>query len=172
MIAADAPRVEPDRFTDEPTMVAAWLDYHRATLTRKCAGLSDGQLRARACPPSGLTLLGLIRHMTEVERAWFGRRMAGRTHSEVPPLYSSDDDPDGDFDQVDAADAAQAFEAFGAAVRVSRAVLDGQDLDRACGSGDRAASVRWICLHMIEEYARHNGHADLLREAIDGETGE
>ncbi|MGH8996273.1 MAG: DinB family protein, partial [Acidimicrobiales bacterium] len=134
-------------------------------------GLADDQLRMAACPPSNLTLLGLVRHTTDVERAWFGRRVAGRSPEELPRLYATDGGPDRDFDGVDDADVRQDLAAYETAVGRARRDLDGQDLDRVCGSGDRAASVRWICLHMIEEYARHNGHADLLREAIDGRTG-
>jgi uncharacterized damage-inducible protein DinB len=156
---------------DERQTLTGWLDYHRATLALKCAGLSDSQLRERAVRPSTLSMLGLVRHMSEVERAWFRRTLAGE---DAGFLYCSDpDDPDGDFDNVDAADTAEAFATWAAECAHARA------LTAAAGSldatGERRGelfSLRWILSHMVEEYARHNGHADLLRERIDGTTGD
>jgi uncharacterized damage-inducible protein DinB len=152
-------------------MLAGWLDWHRATFEMKCAGLSPAQLAARATEPSTLTLLGLARHLTEVERAWFRRRLAGEA---APPLYYSDDDPDGDFDNLDPSTAEDAFAAWRAECARAREIaaalpsLDVMVTDRA----GRRLSARWVLVHMVEEYARHNGHADLLRERIDGATGE
>ena len=166
-------RQDPPFVADERTMLDAWLDFHRATLLAKCEGLDDGQLRTRSAPPSSLSLLGLVRHMSEVERSWFRRTLTGE---EVAPLYYSDDNEDGDFDDVGDADAAVDFAAFRAEVDASRAVAKRHsDLDAIAAQKRRGVhdvSLRWIYVHMIEEYARHNGHADLLRERIDGATGD
>ena len=150
-------------------MLEAWLDFHRATLLMKCAGLSASQLRLRSAEPSTLSLLGLVRHMTEVERGWFRRGIAGESRAEAGPIYYTDERPDADFDDVDDADPAAMFEAFTREVEYCRRVAADVPLDKVVG--EREHSVRWIYLHMIEEYARHNGHADLLRERIDGATG-
>jgi len=152
-------------------MLDAWLEYHRATLLLKCAGLSDAQLKVRAAEPSTLSLLGLVRHMTEVERSWFRRRIAGES---VGPQYYTEQNRDGDFDDVDAADVAAMFANYTAEVDRCRAIAAGVSLDAqvsSAGPGRGPFSVRWIYVHMIEEYARHNGHADLLRERIDGARG-
>jgi uncharacterized damage-inducible protein DinB len=166
-------RVDPPRQADERSMLEAWLDWQRATLAMKCEGLGDEQLRRRAVPPSTLSLLGLVRHMAEVERGWFRRTLAGE---EAPALYYSEADPDGDFDNVDTADPEEAFDAWrwecGRAAELIAGVgsLDQEAARR--GRDGAVISVRWILVHMIEEYARHNGHADLLRQCIDGVTGE
>ena len=164
-------RIDPPLVAQEREMLDAWLDYHRATLAVKCEGLTDDQLRARAVPPSSLSLLGLVRHMGEVERSWFRRVLGGE---QAPPRYYSDENPDGDFDDVAGAGVAEAFgywrdECAHARERVAAA----PSLDET-GTGRRgeAYSLRWIMVHMIEEYARHNGHADLLRERIDGTVGD
>lgn len=152
-------------------MLAGWLDWHRATLEMKCAGLSPSQLATRAAEPSTLTLLGLVRHMADVERGWFRRRLGGEN---APPLYYSDDDPDGDFDNVDPATAEAAFSTWRAECARAReiaATLPSLDVTVTDREG-RLLSARWVLVHMVEEYARHNGHADLLRERIDGTTGE
>jgi len=153
-------------------MLDQWLDYHRATLRRKCAGLDDEQLRTASCSPSDLTLLGLVRHLTDVERGWFLRGVAGRSANQIPPLYYSDADPDGDFENLDGASTESVFNAYDAAIEDIRAAVAGAGLDQTFSNGGTPCSVRWVYLHMIEEYARHNGHADLLRERIDGATGE
>ena len=154
----------------ERQMLEAWLDFHRQTLLAKCACLTAEQLRQRAVPPSGLSLLGLVRHMADVERGWFRRRVAGQ---DVPFQFSSLEDPDGEFDHVEAADAARDLQVYGDEIAAARAAAAGHDLDETFYHERRQAtiSVRWVYLHMIEEYARHNGHADLLRERTDGETG-
>jgi hypothetical protein len=165
-------RVEPPQVADERATLAGYLDYHRATLEMKCAGLTDEQLRERSVPPSSLSLLGLVRHLTEVERGWFGRAFS-RAH--VTPLYYSDpDNPDGDFDDLDSPDVAQVFATYRATCEESRRIVANasslEDLGVRGNGSD--VTLRWILLHMLEEYARHNGHADLLRERIDGATGE
>jgi Protein of unknown function (DUF664) len=171
MPAPEVTRTEPGTVSDERTMLDAWLDYHRATLLRKCAGLTDEQLRRRSCPPSPLSLLGLVRHLTDVERGWFLRGVADVSREQAPPLYYSDDNPEGDFEDVDTADPEEAFATFERACADSRAAVAGAGLDDTLSDGGRTWSVRWVYLHMIEEYARHNGHADLIRERIDGATG-
>jgi hypothetical protein len=155
---------------DERAGLEGWLDYHRDTLLMKCAGLSVAQLRQRAVPPSSLTLLGLVRHMAEVERSWFRHRLDGQ---EVGSLYCSPDNEDGDFDDVDTADAAADFATFRSEVELARQAAGEHQLSDTFDRPNRPTlDLRWVYLHMIEEYARHNGHADLLRERIDGVTGD
>jgi uncharacterized damage-inducible protein DinB len=167
-----AERVRPPFVADERAMLDAWLDYHRATLLIKCEGLDAAQLRERSVPPSSLSLLGLVRHMTEVERAWFRRTLLGE---DAPRIYSVEGRKDGDFDDVDTADAQAVLAAYAAEVDRCRTISAAhRDLD-ALGASHRhgqGVSLRWIYVHMIEEYARHNGHADFLRERIDGRTGD
>jgi len=154
----------------ERQMLEAWLDFHRQTLLAKCSGLTAGQLRQRAAPPSTLSLLGLVRHMAEVERGWFRRSVAGE---DAGFLYSSEADPDGEFDHVDTADAEQDFATYLREIDLARQAAAGRELDETFFHPRRRArlSVRWVYVHLLEEYARHNGHADLLRERIDGATG-
>jgi uncharacterized damage-inducible protein DinB len=151
-------------------MLDSWLDFHRETLLWKCSGLSPDHLRRRAVEPSRLSLLGLVRHMAEVERSWFRRRLAGE---QLDFLYCSEDNPDGDFDDVDDADPDRDFATFSREVELAREVTQGRSLDDTFvhPRHQRVMSLRWVYVHMIEEYARHNGHADLLRERIDGSTG-
>jgi hypothetical protein len=169
--APEVERIDPPLVSDERTSLEAWLDYHRATLLHKCAGLTAAQLVTRAVAPSSLTLLGLVRHLAEVERAWFRRRLGDR--AEIPQIYCTEAHPDGDFDLVDAEQAEADIVAYVAECELARAVAVGHALqDTFIGrSGDRI-DLRWVYVHMIEEYARHNGHADLIREQIDGATGE
>jgi uncharacterized damage-inducible protein DinB len=163
-------RPEPPSTGAEREMLRTFLDFHRATLAMKCAGLPDEALRRRAVPTSGLSLLGLVRHMAEVEQGWF-RQTAGRT--EVPPLYWTEDNDDADFDDIADADVAADFEAWRQQCEHARQVVAKiSSLDEMFGGRTREYSLRWIMVHMIEEYARHNGHADLLRERIDGQTGD
>ncbi|MFI8340954.1 DinB family protein [Streptomyces sp. NPDC085639] len=157
---------------DERPMLAAFLTDHRVTLQLKCAGLTD-ELARRAVEPSTLSLLGLVRHLADVERRWFRRVLAGE---DAPPLFSSADDPDGDFDGAVSADPAAveaAWEAWRAEVAFAdRFVAEAPDLDvEAVDAWRGKVSLRWVLIHMVEEYARHNGHADLLRERIDGAIG-
>jgi uncharacterized damage-inducible protein DinB len=170
--APQAKRTEPERISGEREALEAWLDFHRDTLLQKCAGLTADQLKERAVPPSRLSLLGLVRHMTEVERWWF------RIHAANTDLaFPYDPDQTGqDFEAIEDADAAANIEAFTSEIELARAALAPRQLDDVVPShGDhpeRTRDIRWIYLHMIEEYARHNGHADLIRERIDGATGD
>ena len=156
---------------DERAMLQGWLDWHRDTLLHKCAGLTAEQLKTASVEPSNLTLLGLVRHMADVERAWFRRRVAGE---EIDRIYGGPDNEDGDFEDVAGADAEADFATFRAEVAACDAAVAGRTLDETFVSArsQRDISVRWVYLHMVEEYARHNGHADLIRERIDGVTGD
>ncbi|MGW5669173.1 DinB family protein [Micromonospora sp. NPDC003776] len=159
---------------DERTMLEGWLDYHRDTLLHKCAGLTAEQLKTASVEPSGLTLLGLVRHMADVERWWFRIRAAGE---DIPGLYDDDEDPDADLNAIEDADPAAAFAVYRAEVEAARKAAAGLSLDRTFArrrrdGGTDEMNVRWVYVHMIEEYARHNGHADLIRERIDGVTGD
>ena len=164
---------EPDRPetpqtpSDELISLETWLDYHRATLLKKCAGLTPEQLATRSCLPSSLSLLGLVRHMTVVE-PWF------HDFDDLPDLdlYVTEENPDGEFDLVDPARAAEDLEAYKASIERSRAAVAGRGLDELAPGAKKPISLRWIYMHMIEEYARHNGHADLIWERIDGATGD
>jgi len=173
-IAPDIDRRPEPFIADERGMLQGWLDYHRDTLLHKCAGLAAEQLKTAAVEPSNLTLLGLVRHMAYVERSWFRRRVAGE---DIDPLYCGPDNPDGDFDDVAAADPEADFATFRAEVDLADQAAAGHGLDetflrRRADGGTDEVSVRWVYTHMIEEYARHNGHADLIRERIDGSTGD
>lgn len=168
--APDVPRTEPHEPAPERAALQGWLDYHRATLRWKCAGLSGEQLVVRPVASSTLSLLGLVRHMAEVERAWFRRRLGGQN---LGLLYCSDEFPDGDFDLADPAAAEADFAAFEAECAAADDAARDRSLDDTFLSrSGNTLDLRWIYLHMVEEYARHNGHADLIRELIDGVTGD
>ncbi|WP_280892123.1 DinB family protein [Streptomyces sp. LBL] len=166
-------RHEPATNADERAMLEGWLDYHRQTLAWKCEGLSDAQLRTPSVEPSELSLMGLVRHMAEVERGWFRKVLKDEA---VGPIYYSDADPDGDFHLTDADTWDEAYATWQAEIETARRHAAGFGLDdmsegKHRRSGERF-NLRWIVTHMIEEYARHNGHADLLRERVDGATGD
>jgi hypothetical protein len=165
-------RAEPGLVLGERQALEAWLDFHRETLLFKCAGLTAGQLKERAVPPSRLSLLGLVRHMTEVERWWFRMQAA---NADMPFPYDPDQNGQ-DFEALDDADAAANIAAFRQEIEHARAAVAGKQLDDVVPSRghhpERIRDIRWIYLHMIEEYARHNGHADLIRERIDGVAGD
>jgi hypothetical protein len=155
---------------DERTLLEAHLGYQRETLMTKCAGLDAAALRSRSVPPSSMSLLGIVRHLAAVERWWFRMSVAGE---QLDHLFVDDDSPDGDFDAVDTADAEADFATYAAEIDLVDATVARLSLDDTFGNdqlqGER--TLRWVYLHMIREYARHNGHADLLRERIDGTTG-
>jgi hypothetical protein len=137
----------------------------------KCAGLTDEQLRTASVPPSGLTLQGLVQHMAEVERNWFRRVLIG---DDAPAIYKSRTDPnghDGGFDVDDTVSFDSARETWQAEIALARAHCASRKLDQTSPFAGGQVSLRWIYTHMIAEYARRDGHADLIRERIDGVTG-
>lgn len=165
-------RPEPPLIADERATLTGFLDFQRATLEWKCSGLTPEQLAVRGVPPSPISLLGLVRHMSDVERGWF-RMFAG---SPLPTRYYGPRDPDGDFDNAvgTAAGVDEAFTNWHDEIAHAREVVAGSSLDdTAVRPRDGLEfSLRWILVHMIEEYARHAGHADFLRERLDGAVGE
>lgn len=162
----------PITFTEvgERALADAWLDHHRETLLWKCGGLTADQLRSRCVEPSNLSLLGLLRHMAEVERDWFRTRFAGE---QVPYLFCADDNLTAEFDEVDKADAEADHATYLREIEQIRQVLAPRSLDETFADPRRkiTMTLRWVYSVMIQEYARHNGHADLLRERLDGATG-
>jgi uncharacterized damage-inducible protein DinB len=162
-------RVDPPFLAAEREMLDTWLDFHRGTLAMKCEGLDDEQLKRRTVEPSSMSLLGLVRHMAEVERNWFRRVLNAE---DAGPIFYNDEYPDGDFDLLDDADVASDMATWNAEVERAREISAAHALDDTGTRKGAPVSLRWILVHMIEEYARHNGHADLLRERIDGATGD
>ena len=161
----------PPLAADERATLEGWLDSYRATLALKCAGLTEEQLRTASAPPSPLTLQGLVQHMAEVERNWFQRVLLGRR---VPAVWDPAADPDGSdggFDLADDVSSAHATAAWQREVDAARGAAAGRDLDSCSPFAGAEVSLRWIYSHTASEYARHCGHADLLRERIDGVTG-
>jgi Protein of unknown function (DUF664) len=155
---------------DERTMLTVWLDYQRATLLWKCEGVSGPDLARKGIPPSNLSLLGLLRHMTSVEWSWLQNVFSG---DPAPAPFSTDEDADADFNDLRPDGVDEDMARFLRQCEVSRAIVAGaESLDQEAANFRSAVSLRWIMVHMIEEYARHNGHADLLRELIDGAVGE
>jgi uncharacterized damage-inducible protein DinB len=168
----DDPREGGVRLGDERATLVEFLRCQRLTLQLKCEGLDAEQLARRAVEPSTMSLLGLVRHLADVERGWFRQRFAGQ---EVPKRYQTEAEPDGDFDGA-TADPDMVREAW-AAWREEVAFAEQFALDHDLGfvgrdSAGEPISLRELMVHMVEEYARHNGHADLLRERIDGRIGE
>lgn len=167
-----AERQDPSHLADERTALRQWLDYHRATLLMKCEGLDTRQLAERPVPTSLMSLHGLVRHMADVERSWFRRWLEG-----VPaePLFYDAEHPDGDFERATGDTWEHDLATWRAEVEHARALeASAPSLDQVCRRPDRGyvIDLRWILLHLIEEYARHNGHADLIREMIDGTVGD
>ena len=163
-------RADPPLEADERTTLTAFLDFQRATLALKCDGLTDDQLRERAVPPSALSLLGIVRHMAEVERNWFRPVLGGEP---MATIYAPGMDWEAAFRDVAAASVAEAFSTWQAECEHARALVAAAPALEARGlRGGAWFSLRWVLTHMIEEYARHLGHADLLRERLDGSTGE
>jgi hypothetical protein len=176
--AADwqAPSIERPaigRLPGERAALEEMLDYQRATLLTKCTGLTADQLKRPAVPPSQLTLLGIVRHLTDVERWWFRMHAAGE---DLPYRYITDEWLDADFEDLDGVPVADVLAAYQEELETVRRTVAAIGLDTVVHSRghhrERTMNVRWIYLHMIDEYGRHNGHADLLREQIDGRTGE
>ena len=169
---SDARRIDPPFIASEREMLESWLDWHRITLLLKCEGLSDEDRKRRPVESSLMSLHGLVRRMADVEQGWF-QRCLDRRHAEVKPHFSTKEHPDGDFE----------FAADGVWESDLKVWQDECDASRATASkyqlddvgitrGEQEVSLRWIYAHMIEEYARHNGHADLIREMIDGAVGD
>ncbi|WP_308250047.1 DinB family protein [Sphaerisporangium fuscum] len=163
-------RIGPPLQGGERETLRAFLDYHRATLAMKCEGLSDDELRRQSMPPSTLSLLGLVRHMAEVERTWFRRVIGGE---DVPFVWSDKRDYQEAYD-ASRSTRSEAFDAWQAEVEHSRRVEEQAESLEVTAYNARwgeEVSLRLVMMHMIQEYARHNGHADFLREAIDGSVG-
>lgn len=164
-------RMTPPMNSDERTTLEAWLDFYRVTLVRKCDGLDDAQVREASVPPSPLTLQGLVQHLAEVERNWFRRVLAGEA---APPIYDPSADTqghDGGFELTDGVRLADAVDVWQREVEEARSICARRSLDDVSPFMGTEVSLRWIYIHMIGEYARHSGHADLIRERIDGATG-
>lgn len=167
-------RWEPALGADERTMLTGFLDYHRATVVWKVSGISAAQMAA-TIPSSSLTIAGLLKHLALVEDSWFTERFAGQGEGQWAGI-DWEADPDWEFRTALDDTPADLLTLYAASCARSRAVIDAAvSLDQLSVIPDRTGphfSLRWILLHMIEETARHNGHLDLLRESIDGETGE
>jgi len=168
---ADDPRTNPPRMGDERATLMGFLRWQRESLELKCSGLDAEQLARRAVEPSTMSLLGLVRHMADVEHSWFHRFMSGE---DVPHLFPGDiafDDAVGDPAMV-----AEAWAVWREQVEFANRFVDAAPtLDLAGGRAESERgqlSLRWVLTHMIEEYARHLGHVDLLRERIDGKLGQ
>lgn len=165
----DPSRPDPPLIADEHAMLSAYLDFQRESLVLKCAGIPGREHSEALVPPSRLTLHGLVRHLAGVERWWLHLQFAG---DDTEILYYSDDDPEQDFERLDG-DFDEALAVWRAQVARSREIVAAASPD-ATGTrvqtGDRF-QLRWVLLRLIAEYARHLGHADLLRERVDGSTG-
>ncbi|GAA1837412.1 DinB family protein [Microlunatus capsulatus] len=169
---ADDPRESGPAGTDEHGVLADYLRRYRLTLELKCADLDAEQLARRSVPPSTMSLLGLVRHLAEVERTWFRGTLAGQ---DVGSLYCTPESPDEDFDGARADDAvvAQAWADWRAEVAFAEEVLARtEDLGATVHRRGDPLPVRDVVVHLVEEYARHCGHADLLRECVDGRIGQ
>ena len=150
-------------------MLDGWLEFHRATLLLKCERLDDAARKSQPVPTSKLSLHGLVRHMAEVERNWFHRVLL--REPETPPIWYDPAVEDSELVPLDDAEWEADVLAWQAECEASRGAAAAHDLDDVGLRRGQPCSLRWIYVHMIEEYARHNGHADLLRELVDGEVG-
>ncbi|OLL76430.1 hypothetical protein Ae168Ps1_4846 [Pseudonocardia sp. Ae168_Ps1] len=159
----------PPMQADPLTTLAGWLDFYRATLIGRCDGLTDEQLRRAPVEPSSLTLLGLVRHLAAVERNWFRTVLGG---ADLPPLHGREAGTghDGGF-ELDGTGFAEALAAWEDEVAHARAVCAEAGPDGTGSLDGHEVSVVWVLTHVVAEYARHCGHADLIRERIDGRTG-
>jgi hypothetical protein len=168
-----APPVEvptPPRPAGERAALDGFLDRHRALLLHKCSGLDGDQLARRPVPTSKLSLIGLVRHLAETDRVWFRWRFLGE---DVEPLYSTEECPEAPFDLIDPAEAEADLATFREETATIRALVAGRSLDEVVtwGRERKQTDLRYVYVHMIEEYAQHNGHADIIRELVDGATG-
>jgi hypothetical protein len=164
-------RTDPPYSDDERDMLEAFLDYHRGTLLWKASGLTGEQLVDASVHPSSLTLLGLVRHLALVERSWFRQRAAGM---DLPDTYDLSQNPDAELLELDPARADEDFAILRTEIAAAKEAVRDLPLEHTFPHKRRGVDItlRWVYLHMIEEYARHNGHADLIRERLDGSTGE
>jgi uncharacterized damage-inducible protein DinB len=165
----DTPRRRPIYVREERELLDDWLDFHRATLLAKCEGLTNEQRKDRAIAGSLLSLHGLIRHLAEVERNWFQRILL--SDSNVEPIWYDSSVEGSPMVPLDGALWDDDVRAWRAECEASRRTAASVSLDEAGTWRDREVSLRAIMLHMIQEYARHNGHADILREFEDGSVG-
>lgn len=167
--AALVQRTEPEWATDERTTLLQFLAYYRTTLQRQASAVSDAQAATASVEPSMLTLTGLIRHMTEVERSWLRRCFAGEA---IGPQYYSDERPDGDLEVDESMSVAETIAEWRREIeRCDAVIADVIDMNEVAAGRSHAGgrpNLRWVIVHLIEEYARHCGHADLIRERIDG----
>jgi Protein of unknown function (DUF664) len=167
--APEVVRVDEPFMADETTMLHGFLDFARSTLLLKCSGLTGAQLAMRSVPPSTLSLLGLVRHLTDVERTWFRRRFGGEN---LDSVYWRPDRPEAAFGETDPDRAEQDIACLVEEWAAARRAVAGLPLDHIFVSETWGSmSLRWAYCHMISEYDRHNGHADMLRQRIDGRTG-
>jgi len=165
----DVRRVDPAYLLADRQMLEAWLEFHRVTLLLKCEGLDDAARKSRPVPTSKLSLHGLLRHMAEVERSWFTRVLLSAP--ETPFIWFDPAVDDSEIVPLDDADWESDLATWHAECQLSRANAADKELDFTGVRRGEPVSLRWIYVHMIEEYARHNGHADLIRELIDGAVG-
>ena len=166
----DPRRTEPSFQLGERAMLEGWLDFHRVTLLLKCEGLNDEQRKTRPVPTSILSLHGLVRHMAEVEMGWF--QMCLLRQPDLARVWEQEGNPDAEIYPLDDADWEADLAVFHTACEASRQAAAGKSLDDTGEKHGKPVSLRWIYTHMIEEYARHNGHADIIRELIDGSVGD
>jgi len=166
-----APAPDPDLLEDsgpltgpDRPILEGYLTFARATLLNVCAGLTAEQLAARPLPTS-MSLIGLVRHLTKVERIWLRIRAAGQ---DVPKLFPV---TDSDFDRAGAADPEADLAAYAAECQAADAAVKDLSFDHAVNAKGEVLSLRMVYVHLIGEYSRHNGHADLIRESVDGVTG-
>jgi uncharacterized damage-inducible protein DinB len=165
----DPRRQEPAYFLGDRPMLEAWLEFHRTTLLMKCEGLDDAARKRRPVDSSLLSLHGLLRHMAEVERSWFQRVLLRQP--ETPPIWYDPAIDDSELVPLDDADWDTDVAQWEAECDASRAAAAARQLEDTGIKNGEPCSLRWIYVHMIEEYARHNGHADLIRELVDGQVG-
>ncbi|MEV8371666.1 DinB family protein [Kribbella sp. NPDC056861] len=162
-------RPDPPTEAGEKETLVAFLDFQRATLRWKCEGLTPEQLGTAAVDPSSMTLHGLIRHLTEIEVGWF---VGTFTDEEIVEPYSDSGGRGADWNNLNPSEYAADLQRYDEAVTRARAAIADLEPDHVGLDDGTRYSLRWVLVHMIEEYARHNGHADLLRERLDGSTGE
>jgi uncharacterized damage-inducible protein DinB len=165
----DPRRSEPPFVLGEREMLEQWVEFHRTTLLLKCEGLDDAGRKSRPVPTSKLSLHGLVRHMAEVERNWFHRVLL--REPETPPIWLDPAVDDSELVPLDDADWDADLAAWQAECEHSREAAAAHQLDDTGIRRGKPCTLRWIYVHMVEEYARHNGHADLIRELVDGSVG-